>query len=403
MNQVQATIDALDAALKSAVYVNPVFLSAGEKRDALVALVRAEAQVAELRLRVEAVAGDVAEEIGARDAGAVLVAQALDDPRHARGDLALAQALDQREVVRGGLVEGRFTLAHARIITRTLDELPDDVPTAIVARAEAHLCDLAAQFNPVDLRRLAARILALVAPELAEAAEAKAIQRLEEQAAAKATLTISDHGNGLTRIHALVPTAVGERLRTLVEAYTQPRIAALEADRRVRPRNQIMAEAFAHLLECVDSQRLPAHGGDATTVIVTVPLDQLRTELGTAQLGDGTPITASEARRLACTSTIIPTVLGGKSEPLDLGRARRLFSPAQRKALRLRDRRCRAEGCTVPATWCDAHHADPWSRGGRTDLDNAILLCGHHHRRAHDPTYQTTRLPNGDYRYHRRR
>uniref|UniRef100_UPI0004769CB8 HNH endonuclease signature motif containing protein n=1 Tax=Nocardioides sp. Iso805N TaxID=1283287 RepID=UPI0004769CB8 len=120
--------------------------------------------------------------------------------------------------------------------------------------------------------------------------------------------------------------------------------------------------------------------------------------VGTASLGQ-TPISAGETRRLACTAAIIPYVLGGQSEPLDLGRARRLFSPAQRKALKIRDQHCRAEGCTVPATWCDAHHENPWSRGGPTDLTNAALLCGHHHRRAHDPTYETIQLPNGDYRY----
>ena len=72
--------------------------------------------------------------------------------------------------------------------------------------------------------------------------------------------------------------------------------------------------------------------------------------------------------------------------------------------MRLRDRACRAEGCSIPAAWCEAHHAaDPWSSGGRTDLTDGVLLCAHHHHRAHDPTYTTTRLPNGDHRYHRRR
>jgi hypothetical protein len=51
MHQVLATIDALDAALKSAVHANPVFLPTDEKRDALVALVRLENRLAELRLR----------------------------------------------------------------------------------------------------------------------------------------------------------------------------------------------------------------------------------------------------------------------------------------------------------------------------------------------------------------
>ena len=118
----------------------------------------------------------------------------------------------------------------------------------------------------------------------------------------------------------------------------------------------------------------------------------------------GDQITAAEARRLACNAAIVPAVLGGASEVLDLGRSRRLHSPAQRRALKLRDRTCRAEGCDIPAAWCEAHHAgQPWSRGGRTDLDEGALLCHHHHQRAHDPAYRTERLPTGDLRYHRRR
>ena len=118
----------------------------------------------------------------------------------------------------------------------------------------------------------------------------------------------------------------------------------------------------------------------------------------------GDLVTAAQARRLACTAKILPAVLGGDSIPLDLGRARRLFSPGQRKALLIRDKTCRAEGCDVPGTWCDAHHLDPWSSGGRSDLDNGVLLCNHHHHRAHDTaSYRTDRLPNGDMRFHRRR
>uniref|UniRef100_UPI00036E04AE HNH endonuclease signature motif containing protein n=1 Tax=Nocardioides sp. Iso805N TaxID=1283287 RepID=UPI00036E04AE len=380
---------------------NPIFLSTTDKAATILDLRRLRARLEELELRVIASAQDVAEEIGARDVASWLVAQEVVDSRAAHAALALARGLEQRPVVRAALAQGRFSLEHARVILDGLAALPDDLPTDVVERAEAHLCDLATQHCPKDLRQLAAHLLEVVAPEIAEAAEADAIRRLEEAAHAKATLTISDHGNGMTRIHALVPEAVGERLHTLLEAFAQPRVAALEADGRVRPRNRLFADAFAQLLECVPGDRVPAHGGDTTAVIVTIPIEYLHSELGIAQLGD-TNVPAGEARRLACTAAVIPYVLGGKSEPLDLGRARRLFSPAQHKALRIRDRHCRAEGCTVPATWCDAHHENPWSRGGPTDLTNAALLCGHHHRKAHDPTYETIRLPSGDYRYRRK-
>ncbi len=117
----------------------------------------------------------------------------------------------------------------------------------------------------------------------------------------------------------------------------------------------------------------------------------------------GDRITASEARRLACTAKTLPIILNGKSLPIDLGWTRRLFSLVQRKALLIRDRTCRAEGCDIPGTWAEAHHWVPWSTGGPTDLDHGVLLCSHHHHRAHDPAYDTARLTNGDVRFHRRR
>ena len=137
--------------------------------------------------------------------------------------------------------------------------------------------------------------------------------------------------------------------------------------------------------------------------MVTISLDSLSRELGTGAIIGGEPLSATAIRRLACTAGIIPVVLGGNGEILDLGRTRRLFSPAQRKAIRLRDQGCRAEGCTIPAAWCEAHHLKPWTHGGNTDLDDGILYCTHHHHRAHDPRYETQTLANGDIRFHRRR
>ena len=106
--------------------------------------------------------------------------------------------------------------------------------------------------------------------------------------------------------------------------------------------------------------------------------------------------------RLACHAQLLPAVLDGKGQPLFLGRAKRLFTRAQRVAMGLRDNECRARGCTVPAAWCEAHHLTAWQLGGRTDIDDGALLCPWHHHRAHDPAYQTDRLPDGDLRFHRR-
>ncbi len=263
----------------------------------------------------------------------------------------------------------------------------------------------AAEFRPAELRRLGGHLLEVVAPEIAEAEEAKRLQNQEQQARAKTSLRTRLIGDGLARTTIVHPELDRDRLLTYLHASTSPRKHpdAISGEEDRIPHHQQLGQAFGALLEHLDPARLPAHGGDATTVMVTISLESLRNELGTGTMIGGEPLSASAVRRLACDAQIVPVVLGANSEVLDLGRTRRLFSPAQRKALRLRDQECRAEHCSIRATWCEAHHRKPWSQGGHTDLDDGVLLCNFHHHRAHDPRYETTTLPTGDLRYHRRR
>jgi hypothetical protein len=228
---------------------------------------------------------------------------------------------------------------------------------------------------------------------------------LAEEARARAATRLSfrPRGDGTTDLSARLPEAVASRLRVYLDAYTSPRRLALDSDVDQLPLPRRRGEAFCALLEHVPADRLPSHGGTATTVMLTLDLDTLRTGLGLAETSTGGVVTAAEARRLACTAGIVPVVLDGTSEVLDLGRTRRLFSAAQRKALALRDRHCRAQGCDIPAAWCEAHHArEPWSQGGRTDLADGLLLCPFHHHRAHHPDWHPDRMPDGDVRYTRR-
>lgn len=64
-------------------------------------------------------------------------------------------------------------------------------------------------------------------------------------------------------------------------------------------------------------------------------------------------------RRLACDAKISRLIVGPDSQPLDVGRSQRTATPAQRKALRIRDRGCRFPGCDRPAEWTDVHHPNP--------------------------------------------
>ena len=95
------------------------------------------------------------------------------------------------------------------------------------------------------------------------------------------------------------------------------------------------------------------------------------------------PVTASTIRKIACDADILPVVLGSDSRVLDIGRTTRIFPPHIRKALNARDQGCAFPNCTIPATWCEAHHTTYWSNGGTTSTDNGTLLCSHHHHLIH--------------------
>ena len=393
-------IDEIASALDSVADVEPAYMRTDDKRTALVELARLETRLNELRFRVLAGADEVGAESGARDAADWVAHATQADLRAARSDRHLARKLRDRPLVTAGLRTGKVSTAQAHAIVNGIAELPTTLGPELTAQAEETLVGYAEHHRPGELRRLARRILDVVAPEISEAEDAKALEAEERRANEKASLRFQDIGGGRTRIWGSIPTPTARRLQTYLEAWTSPRQSG-----EPMPQHRAYAHALGALLEHLDPDRLPEHGGSATTLFVTLTHEQLTSELATADLvaDDGTTsISAQEARRLACQASIIPVVLGGKSEVLDLGRSRRLYTAAQHKAARLRDRRCRAEGCTIPASWTELHHRRPWSEGGATDLDNAACLCTIHHHRIHDRRYEHRWLSSGDVRFHLR-
>jgi hypothetical protein len=133
-----------------------------------------------------------------------------------------------------------------------------------------------------------------------------------------------------------------------------------------------------------------------TQLVITMTYQALLEQLrGAGITGTDTVLSPGTVRRLACEATILPAVLAGPSQLLDLGRTTRCFTPAQRLALALRDHGCSYPGCTIPPQWCDAHHVVPWIQGGPTDLTNGALLCGRHHTLVHQRRLTATITDTG--------
>jgi hypothetical protein len=225
-------------------------------------------------------------------------------------------------------------------------------------------------------------------------------------------LTLHDNDDGTFSGRFVIPELHGHLLRAALERLSAPRRwtrnkAGEPVEDDTLPGagpglnyTERLGAAFTELLE-----HLPAegHGGVAATVLVHLPYEHLLDELGSARLDTGVRTSAGEARRLACNAGLVPAVLGGASEVLDLGRKRRLHTAPQRAALSVTHDSCAAEGCDRPFAWCEVHHPHAWSDGGETSMANALPLCGHHHRRAHDSRFTMTLLPSREARFKRRR
>ncbi|MBC9734521.1 HNH endonuclease signature motif containing protein [Nocardioides marmotae] len=372
---------------------------------------RAQADALALRLVAEADRRHAGERAGATDTASWWAHRTRQERRVAKGRARLAESLDRHEPTAAALVEGAISVDHARVITSCVDRLPEDLEDpSVPARAEQHLLDEAAHLDPKTLAVLAKHVLTVVAPEIGEARDARALEREEREARAGAWLTMCPDGKGSVRGKFSIPELHAAMLHKTLLAYAAPKHqaasrsedpdAAEQVERRPSPER--MGDAFCELLERLPTDTLPRLGGLNATVVVTIDHESLVGGLAPGVLDDGGVISAATARRLACEAGLIPAVLGSKSELLDLGRKTRLFSGAQRRGLNLTQPTCTAEGCDWPAHLCHAHHDQPWSSGGKTDLANARNLCPRHHARIHDPAFETTHLPDGKVAFHRR-
>jgi len=193
-------------------------------------------------------------------------------------------------------------------------------------------------------------------------------------------------------VRAGIDALVGEQLRAVRDrvADSLGTDGVADADDRTMPQRRADAaeELLRHAIGC------DRPGGDrpVVTMVVRMSLDQLLDGLdglGGARIdGIDAGISATTARILAAEANIIPAVLGGTGEILDLGRARRLFSPAQRQALAEQYGGCAFPGCGHPPSYTEAHHIRWWSHDGPTDLVNGIPLCSFHHHRVHDDGWE---------------
>ncbi|MGN6330354.1 MAG: DUF222 domain-containing protein, partial [Motilibacteraceae bacterium] len=152
-------------------------------------------------------------------------------------------------------------------------------------------------------------------------------------------------------------------------------------------RGKVAAPSRDQLLVAVTLEELRASEAGQTTP----GAHRAATVLSTTSTGSR--ISVEQARLLACEAGISPVVLDGEGRPIDVGRARRLATPDQRRLLAMRDKGCVGPGCDRPPDWSQAHHITWWSLGGETNLDEMRLLCLWHHHLVHDQHWDLRATP----------
>ena len=202
--------------------------------------------------------------------------------------------------------------------------------------------------------------------------------------------------SGLVAIGGELDSLGAAALRTALEP-----LACRNGAEDNRPYDRRLADALIELATyALDSDVLPSQASQRPHLQVTTTLDTLRGLAGSAagELDLSLPISAKAVQRLACDCSVIRVLLGSDSAVIDVGRARRVVSASTRRALDRRDRHCRWPGCDRPPRWSAAHHLAHWGKGGETNLDNLILLCGRHHWMVHEGGWELAWDQDGEVR-----
>ncbi|MFC3894787.1 DUF222 domain-containing protein, partial [Lentzea rhizosphaerae] len=138
--------------------------------------------------------------------------------------------------------------------------------------------------------------------------------------------------NGRLEIRAKLDKVTGAKYEALIDPLAKPRPQTSEEGPDRRSREAREGDALAELIDLMlRADQLPEHGGEPVTLTLTMPYDDLANQIGHATLDNGDHIPADQARQLACNAGIIPIVLGGTGQPLDIGRKTRTFPAAIRR------------------------------------------------------------------------
>ncbi|WP_022892748.1 HNH endonuclease signature motif containing protein [Agromyces subbeticus] len=318
-------------------------------------------------------------------------------PRHPH----VAQALDA----------GTLGVAAADVIRRFLDHLPPSAARDELDAAEQLLVDRAPAVGVDGLVRLIRQLEAHLDPD--------GVKPSEDELRARRGLSVWQDAAGMINLKGAFDPANGAPIKLAIEALVSAELhrardakrgfgergdadagagagagAGAEARdtgadplfREERTIAQLNADALSDIARLSLSSAGAPPALRSVTVVARLDVEALVSGRGHATIdGVDQPVSVATARELAESAGVAPMLMRNGCEVLDLGRAARLFSPAQKLALVERDGGCAWPACQRPPSHAQAHHIAWWGRHhGRTELSNGIMLCSFHHHRVHD-------------------
>jgi hypothetical protein len=343
---------------------------------------------AQVRIAGEIDGRKIAAAHGASSTSALLKDMLCIAASDARGRVSTAKATLPQPAISGGLCdpelpllgaamsEGEIGVEQTHTIVATMTKLPAKVDPQLRQDVQETLVENGIITEPKPFARFARAVAEACDPD------GKLDERPDPD---KVELHIGTRNasTGMTKFGGLLDDEGVELLNQSIQGLSKPRVEP-DGTKDRRPAAVRQGQALKEVLRMfLDHGDAPTNGGERPHVTLTMRYDDLQHRIAEAVLAYGGPISAGEARRIACDANIIPVVLGSESEVLDVGRTSRLFTPAIRKALALRDKGCAFPGCDRPVAWCDSHHVLHWLHHGETAYANGCLLCRHHHTEVH--------------------
>ena len=341
-------------------------------------LVERMAQLGRERCRVEGMLAETTAEMhrrnGGRGAAALMRERLRVSARQATAEVELAASLaSEFPLTLAALRAGEITTGHARVITRVGAD-PDHAD-------EPALLEMARGY-PVDM------FARMTRHYMSPGASCEERKRQHENRWA----SLVQDPDGSWRLSAHFDHDTGKRvsvsLNQMVRAYRNG-----ECNHQKVNSQQRRADALANLITGEGPHQRPK-----VTLLMIADYDTVTRELRNLRYDDGMPVPADQIARLAAGAKILPAIFDADGDPLWLGRAQRDASAGQRIVLAARDGGC--VNCGSPVEGTEPHHIEWFSRGGATDIDNLVLLCGRCHHLIHDDNWQLHRN-NGQHQLHR--